>query len=76
MECRGFRFVFTLRFEQSGDTFLHFLCRLVGERHGEDSVRFDSVTNKVGDSERDDARFPGSGTGQDEQRSPKRVHGV
>ena len=56
--------------EQRLDAPAHLFRGLVGEGDGEDFVRLRvAVTDQIGDAAGDDACLPGSGAGQDEERS-------
>ena len=56
--------------EQLGDARAHLAGRLVGESHGENSLRGDAALgDQIRDSRRQHARLARSGAGEHEQRS-------
>ena len=60
--------------EDSADSFLHFRCRFVGERNGQDAVGGDSRLDQFGNSQSDYPSLPGSRSSQYQQRPRQRIH--
>ncbi len=71
MERGDFRPGFELLAEQFRGPLLHFASRLVGEGDGEDALGSDFVTNEIGNTEGDDARFACACAGQNQQWAGK-----
>ncbi len=54
---------------------LHLFGRLIRKGYGQDAIRWDPVSNQIGDSKGDDPSFPRAGPGEDEKRALQGVDG-